>query len=413
MSDFRPFCGYRPAPAFAAHIAAPPYDVLDSEEARRLAAGNELSFLHVSKPEIDLPPGTDPYAARVYETGAANLRRLIERGYLRRDETPHFYVYRLRMGRHVQTGVVGAASVADYEQNLIKKHELTRSDKEDDRTWHIEITNANTGPVFLAYRPSPAVNRAVESIVTGEPAFDFTAEDEVTHTLWPVGDETLVAQLREGFQRTPCLYVADGHHRSAAAVRVARTRRARNPHHTGQEAYNHFLAVAFPADQLQILPYNRVVADLAGLSADQFLGELRKVFDAVATDQPAPSQLHHFGLYLGGQWYRLVAKPGTYPAHDVVRCLDVQLLSDNVLGPLLHITDLRTDQRIGFVGGIRGAAELARLVDSGRYAAAFAMFPTTVEQLMTIADAGMIMPPKSTWFEPKLRSGIVVRLLDD
>ncbi len=413
MSDFRPFCGYRPLPEYAARVAAPPYDVLDSAEARRLATGNELSFLHVSKPEIDLPPNTDPYSDVVYQTGAAALHRLIETGILRRDPQAHYYIYRQRMGEHVQTGVVGAASVAEYERDLIKKHELTRRDKEDDRTWHIEFTNANTGPVFLAYRPNAEIDRLVGSLCLADPAIAFTADDDVQHTLWPVGDSVMTAQLRAAFGHVPCMYVADGHHRAAAAVRVARARRARRPKQTGDELYHHFLAVAFPANQLQILAYNRVVTDLAGWSADQFLARLGDLFDITLADQPNPSQLHHFGMYLAGRWYRLVAKPGTYPAHDVVRCLDVQILSDNVLGPLLQIVDLRTDKRIQFVGGIRGAAELARLVDSGQGAVAFALAPTSVDQLMNIADAGMIMPPKSTWFEPKLRSGMVVRLLED
>ncbi|NLH48410.1 MAG: DUF1015 domain-containing protein [Myxococcales bacterium] len=413
MATVKPFRGYRPQPDQVKQIASPPYDVLDSEEARVMARGNEISFLHVNKSEIDLPPDTDPYSPLVYETAAANLRRLIDQGHLRRDPRPCFYLYRQKMGDHVQTGVLAAVSVAEYDADLIKKHEHTRKDKEDDRTRHTDICNANVGPVFLTYRADPQIDEIIARCQQSRPDFDFVADDGIGHTLWVVDDPATLAALQQAFIRIPALYVADGHHRSASAARVGRERREKNPRHTGREAYNYFMAVVFPDNQLKILDYNRVVKDLHGLTPAAFLERLREKFAVEPAAAPAPQRLHDIGLYLEGRWYTMTAKPGTYPAADPVKSLDVEILSANVLAPLLGIVDLRTDKRINFVGGIRGTRELERLVDGGKYAAAFAMHPVTVDQLMAIADAGRIMPPKSTWFEPKLRSGIVVRIIEE
>ena len=413
MADVRPFRGYRPTAGEVKQIAAPPYDVLDSEEARAMAQGNPLSYLHVNKAEIDLPPGSDPYAPAVYEAAANNLRKLIVQGHLRQDASRCFYIYQQRMGDHVQAGLMGAVSVLEYQRNFIKKHELTRQDKEDDRTRHIDVANANTEPVFLTYRADADVNRLVDAVRAEPPWCDFVADDGIGHTVWVVSDEKVIRALQQRFATIATLYVADGHHRSAASARVGARRRAANPLHLGEEPYNHFLAVLFPDEQLQILDYNRVIADLRGMTGEQFVARLAEKFDVQPAASARPDRVHEFGLYLDGCWRRLTARPGTFPERDPVKGLDVQILSDNVLAPLLGIADLRTDKRINFVGGIRGMHELERLVNEGRYAAAFAMHPTTVVQLMAIADAGMIMPPKSTWFEPNLRSGIVVRLLED
>ncbi len=412
MADIRPFRAYRPRRELAARVASPPYDVLDTEEARELARDNPISFLHVVKPEIDLPPDTDHYAPEVYAKGAENFRRLVEEGVLLRDETPCFYAYQQVMGDHVQVGLVAGASVAEYDADLIKKHEHTRKVKEDDRTRHVDALNANTGPVFLTYVKSEEVDALVDGVREGEPEVDFTAPDGVRHTLWVIREEALIRRIREAFARIPCLYVADGHHRSASASNVAAARRAANPRHTGEEPYNFFLSVLFPHDQMKILDYNRVVSDLAGLSEEEFLAKVGERFEVHPTDHPKPDAPHRFGMYLGGRWYRLTARPGTFPEDDPVAGLDVAILQDNLLAPVLGIGDPRTDERIDFVGGIRGLDELVRRVEGGA-AAAFALHPTSIEQLMAIADAGRVMPPKSTWFEPKLRSGLIVRPLSD
>ncbi len=412
MADVKPFRAWRPRDEFAPLVAAPPYDVLSSEEAREMARGNPHSFLHVGKPEIDLPRGTDLHSAPVYEKGRENLRRLVEQGVLLQDDSPCYYAYQQRMGHHVQVGIAAGASVAEYDSGRIKKHELTRRDKEDDRTRHVEILNSQTGPVFLTYRKSPAIDEVVDSVRAEKPRVDFTAPDGVGHAVWVVRDRVRVEALRAAFAALPCLYVADGHHRSAAASRVAAARRSANPRDTGREDYNYFLAVIFPDDQLQILDYNRVVVDLHGLTREQFLGRVGEKFSVAPTKTGRPDAIHRFGMYLGGKWYRLEAKPGTFDAEDPVGCLDVSILQNNLLAPVLGILDPRTDKRIDFVGGIRGLVELERRV-SGGAAAAFAMFPTSVRQLMAIADAGQIMPPKSTWFEPKLRDGLFIHALDD
>jgi uncharacterized protein (DUF1015 family) len=384
-----------------------PYDVLSSEEARGMADGNPLSFLHVGKPEIDLPPGTDVYSAAVYAKGAENLQRLIADGVLVREPAPALYVYRQRMGDHVQTGVVAGASIDEYEADLIKKHEHTRQAKEDDRTRHIDALNANSGPVFLTYKARPEINAMIRRLTAATPTYDFVAPDGIQHVLWVVADPAERDGLIAAFARVPELYVADGHHRSAAATRIRALRRDANPNHTGDEAYNYFLAVIFPHDQMQILDYNRVVKDLNGRTPEAFLAEVRESFDVTPVDRGKPDRARCFGMYLGGRWYRLTAKAGSYPTDDPVRSLDVAILQDNLLGPLLGIGDPRKDERIDFVGGIRGLGELERL------AAAFAMHPTSIEQLFAVADAGRVMPPKSTWFEPKLRDGLIVRPLED
>lgn len=410
MSDIRPFRALRPRPEFAARIASPPYDVLSSEEARAMAAGNELSFLHVVKPEIDLPPDVDLYSDAVYAQGVTNLRRLIATGALLREERPAYYVYQQRMGEHVQAGLVCAASCAEYEQGLIKRHEFTRPDKEDDRTRHVAEQNANAEPVFFTYRQRPPIDALVAQVQKLPPLYDFVADDGVGHTVWVV-PESLTAPFTQEFAAVEALYVADGHHRTASAARVGLERRAANPRHTGEEPYNYFMAVLFPHNQLRIMDYNRVVRDLGGCSQEEFLAALAKRFEVAPTDSPRPTAAHHFGMFLAGRWYRLVARPGTFPADDPVRSLDAAILQENLLAPELGIADPRTDKRIDFVGGIRGLEELEKRVREG-WAVAFALHPVTLEQLMAVADAGQVMPPKSTWFEPKLRSGLLVRTLD-
>ncbi|MBN2491347.1 MAG: DUF1015 domain-containing protein [Planctomycetes bacterium] len=413
MSDIKPFRAYRPRPDLVQQVACPPYDVLSSEEARRMAAGNPVSFLHVNKPEIDLDPAIDLHDDRVYLKGAENLRRFIAEEVLIREAAPAFYVYQQIMGEHRQAGIVAGASVEEYETDLIRKHEFTRRDKEDDRTRHTDELNANAGPVFLTYRPLPEIDALVDEVRLEPALYDFTADDGIRHTVWAVIDPATIAGIAAAFARIPCCYVADGHHRSASAARVGRRRREENPHHTGREVYNYFLAVFFPADQLQIMDYNRVVKDLNGREPAAFLDAVRETFEVVAAaDGPPvrPAAPNDFGMFLGNRWYRLTARPGTFPADDPVRRLDVSILQENLIGPVLGIQDPRTDKRIDFVGGIRGLGELERRVREG-WAVAFALHPTTIEQLLSVADAGRVMPPKSTWFEPKLRSGILVRSL--
>ncbi|MCS7182376.1 MAG: DUF1015 family protein [Thermoanaerobaculum sp.] len=410
MCDVQPFCALRPRPELAAEVAAPPYDVISAEEARQLAMGKTYSFLHINKPEIDLPPDVDPYDERVYAQGASNLRRFMAEGVFVREAEPHFYVYQQGMGAHVQAGVVCAASVAEYDAGLIKRHELTRKDKEDDRTRHVDELNANDEPVFLTYRKVEAIDHLVNQVRATPPLYDFVAEDGVRHTLWLV-PSSLNAPLQKAFERVPALYVADGHHRTAAAARVGRERKAKNPHHRGDEPYNYFMAVLFPHDQLQILDYNRVVRDLNGLSSAAFFAALEEKFTCHEASSGRPEKPHQFGMFFQGRWYRLEARRGTFPEADPIGSLDVSILQANLLAPILGIQDPRTDKRIDFIGGIRGLAALEQRVAEG-WAVAFALYPTSLEQVMAVADAGLIMPPKSTWFEPKLRSGLVVRTLD-
>lgn len=413
MAKLKPFKAWRPRPDVCAKVASPPYDVLSSAEAREMAASNPLSFLHVVKPEIDLAPGTDVYAPEVYQTGAANLRRLVDDGALIREEVPALYLYRQRMGAHVQTGLVAGASVDEYEADLIKKHEHTRPVKEDDRTRHIDALDANTGPVFLTYKARPEIDALVEQITAADPTYDFVAPDGIQHVLWVVDNESDRDALVAAFAEVPELYVADGHHRSAAGTRIRALRRDANPDHTGDESYNYFLSVIFPDNQMMILDYNRVVRDLNGLDPEAFLAGLGERFEMEPCEDGCPARRRCFGMYLGGRWFRLTAKEGSFPADDPVSSLDVAILQDNLLAPVLGIGDPRSDERIDFVGGIRGLGELERKVDSGEWAVAFALHPTSIEQLFSVADAGLVMPPKSTWFEPKLRSGLIVRPLDD
>ena len=413
MSLIRPFPGLRPAPEHTAAVLAPPYDVLNTEEARARAADRPLSFLHVSKPEIDLPPGTDPFDPKVYARGGENFRRFLSAGVLRRDPAPFYYFYRLVMGRHAQTGLVAAASCTAYDAGRIARHEHTRPDKEDDRVRQIDALGAQTGPVFLTYRRREAIDAIAHEVTAGPPAVDVTADDGVRHTLWPVAAPAQQAALTRTFEALERLYIADGHHRCAAALRVAEQRRAANPAHTGDEAYNYFLAVIFPDNQVQILDYNRVVRDLNGLAPEALLERLRDAgFEVEPGTQPVrPGRRGEFGLYLERRWYRLRMPAGQAP-DDPVRRLDVSVLQERIIGPILGIDDPRRDKRIDFVGGARGLEELARRVDSGEMAAAFALYPTALGDMMAVADAGQVMPPKSTWFEPKLADGLVSHALD-
>ena len=414
MSVFRPFRGIRPVPEQAAEVASRPYDVLDSEEARVEAEGHPLSFLHVVKPEIDLPTDADPYAEEVYAKGRENFQSMLDSGILLREESPAFYLYRLTMDGRSQVGVVGCCHVDEYYDGSIKKHELTRPVKEDDRVRHVQTLNANAEPVFFSYRGRAEIDAFVNERLEAEPTYDFVAADGIRHEAWVVSDPGEVQRMEELFAEVPALYVADGHHRTAAAARVGKERRDANPGHDGSEEYNLFLAVLFPDDQLKIFDYNRVVTDLNGLTEEEFLERLGDSFVVEASPDGAcrPSGLREFGLYLKGRWFRLRAKEVARPEDDPVAALDVTALSERVLTPILGITDLRRDKRIDFVGGIRGLQELERRVDSGEMAAAFALHPVSMEQLLAIADAGEIMPPKTTWFEPKLRSGLVVHDLE-
>ncbi|MBU0621600.1 MAG: DUF1015 domain-containing protein [Gammaproteobacteria bacterium] len=413
MSLIRPFAGLRPAPSRAAEVAAPPYDVLSTEEARVRCAGKPWSFLHISKPEIDLPVGTDPYVAEVYAKAAENLDKMLAAGVLVRDDAPCYYAYRLTMGEHSQTGLVAAASVADYDTNRIRKHEFTRPDKEDDRVRQIDALNAQTGPVLLAYPPAQQVDAILIKASSGTPDADVTAEDGIRHTIWVIRDAAVLSQLTAAFDAMPALYIADGHHRSAAASRVAAARRAANTKHSGEESYNYFLSVIFPHHQMKIMDYNRVMTDLNGMDAAGFLKRIAENFSVQPSATAVkPSKPGEFGLYLPGQWYRLNIRADLIPANDPVARLDVSLLQNHLIAPVLGINDPRRDKRIDFVGGIRGLPELEKRVNSDGMAVAFALFATRMEDLMAVADANEVMPPKSTWFEPKLADGLVSHVLD-
>jgi len=384
-------------------VACPPYDVVSTEEARRLAAGVAESFLHVTRGEIDLPPGADPYGEGVYAKCRDNLDRMIAEGWLAQDDTPQLYIYHQRMGRHRQTGVVCCASVRDYLEGRIKKHEKTRPHKEDDRTRHMQSLSAHAEPVFLTYRAVPAIDEAIERVATRDPVYDFESTDGVLHRLWPVGGDAAWALVQLFDERVDTLYVADGHHRSAAAARVHESLRGDGRGHDG------FLAVIFPHDQMNILAYNRLVKDGAGRDRAALLAALKKRLDVVTTDSPAPDVHGAFGIYLGGgQWYRATALPGTYDARDPVAALDGQVCQDLILGPVFGVHDPRLDQQLDFVGGVHGAAGLEAPVDAGEADLAIFLHPTEMEQVMTVSDLGAVLPPKSTWFEPKLRSGLFV-----
>ncbi len=412
MAVIRQFKAIRPTPEMAEKVAALPYDVVNSEEAAEMVIGNPYSFLHVDKAEIDLPAGTDIYSPEVYEKAKSNLEKMITDGVLVKDEKPMLYVYELTMDGRSQTGLVACTSIDEYMQGIIKKHELTREDKEQDRIRHVDICNANTGPIFLAYRTVDEISEIVDNVKKNAPVYDFTAEDGIIHRAWIIDDEETINRLVKLFKDVPNLYIADGHHRNASAAKVGLKRRNENPNYTGDEEFNYYLAVIFPSDQLKILDYNRVVKDLNGLSEEEFIKKLSEKFDIVETEGRAkPNKAYDFGMYMDGKWYMLTAKD-EIKSKDAVKGLDVSILQDNVLIPILGIGDIRTDKRIDFVGGIRGLGELEKRVDSGEMKVAFAMYPTSIEQLMTIADENKIMPPKSTWFEPKLRSGLFIHSLD-
>lgn len=414
MAVFKPFRAIRPSADHVREVASRPYDVLNSNEARQEVEGNDLSFLHVVKPEIDLPVDTDPYSDAVYEKGKVNFHGLMSRGILTQDPDSSFYIYRLTMDGRSQTGLVGCCFFEEYFDGIIKKHELTRPVKENDRVRHVECLNANAEPVFFSYRGKSSINEFVRYKTTDTPEYNFIADDQIKHELWPISKTEDIKFITDAFKEVPYLYVADGHHRTAAAARIGKKRKEENPNHTGMEEYNYFLTVLFPDEELKIFDYNRLVKDLNGLSPSDFLTKLEDSFivSQYGDGDPQPTMIREFSLYLEGEWYRLLAKDGCWDENDPVGDLDVTLLSEKVLTPLLNIIDLRKDNRIDFVGGIRGLSELKRRVDSGEMIAAFALYPVTMEQLLTIADAGEIMPPKTTWFEPKLRSGLFVHDLE-
>ena len=419
MVRVKPFAAVRPPRELVTEVAAPPYDVLNSQEAKQMAG--EKSLLHITKPEIDFDPIADEHSQPVYDKAVANFKAWQEKGWLVQDSAEQYYVYAQRMGKRTQYGLVLCAHTDDYATGKIKKHELTRKDKEDDRMIHVRIQNANIEPVFFAYKDNAELNAIVAKAASGKPEYDFVDENGFGHTFWVIADPAVNARITELFTTSvDAFYVADGHHRTAAAARVGAEKKAANPNHTGQEEYNWFMAVCFPQSQLQIIDYNRVVRDLNGLTPEAFLQALEEDFDVSLASKPrcgrpakpyAPAQLHEFSVYLGGNWYKLAAKPGRYDDADPIGVLDVTVLSNLVLDKILGIKDLRTDKRIDFVGGIRGLGELARRVDSGEMAVAFALYPVSMQQLIDIADSGNIMPPKTTWFEPKLRSGLAIHKL--
>ncbi|MCI0489565.1 MAG: DUF1015 family protein [Blastocatellia bacterium] len=410
MATIRAFQTLRPPEDKANLIAAVPYDVVNTAEARELAEGNPLSFLHVSRPEIDLPDGTNPYSDEVYQKASDNFEKLKLGAPLVHEDLASLYVYRLRMGDHAQAGIAACCSVDEYDTDVIRKHERTRKDKEDDRTRHIVSLRAQTGPVFLTYRGRSEIDRIVEQTQNAAPLYDIAAPDGVRHTVWRVSEEAK-NRLVEEFIAVPLLYIADGHHRAASASRARAQLKSENPDHTGNEEYNYFLTVLFPADQLQILPYNRTVKDLNGKSEAEFLGALSDIFQLSEDAPPAPTSRGEISMYLGGRWYGLRIPPESVPADDPISSLDVSILQERVLAAALGIEDVRTDKRMDFVGGIRGTEALERAVDEGRAAVAFSMYPVTVDQLIAVSDGNEIMPPKSTWFEPKLRDGLLSHLI--
>lgn len=414
MAKVKPFRGLRPPRELVEQVASRPYDVLNSEEARKEAEGNEKSLYHIIKPEIDFEPGFDEHDPRVYDKAVENFKKFQDMGWLCQDAKDDYYIYAQTMDGRTQYGFVVAAWVPDYMEGRIKKHELTRRDKEEDRMKHVRCNNANIEPVFFAFPDNEVLERIIREVTAKKPEYDFVAPDGFGHTLWVIDDDKTINEVTEAFAAIPNMYIADGHHRSAAAALVGAEKAKNNPAHKGDEEYNYFMAVAFPASHLRIIDYNRVVKDLNGLTPAQFLQALEKNFtvEDKGTEIYHPAGLHNFSLYLDGHWYSLTAKPGTYNDEDPIGVLDVTVSSDLILRDILGITDLRSDKRIDFVGGIRGLGELKRRVDSGEMAMALALYPVTMKQLMDIADSGNIMPPKTTWFEPKLRSGLVIHKLD-
>ena len=414
MIRVKPFKGLRPPKAIVEKVAARPYDVLSSEEARKEAAGNEVSLYHITRPEIEFPAGTDEHSREVYEKAIENFRMFQAKGWLVEDKEECYYLYAQTMGNHKQFGLVVATYVGDYMDGRIKKHELTRHDKEEDRMKHIRNTKANIEPVFLAFHDNEALEQIISQVSAQEPEYDFVSEDGIRHELWVIRGKEMVARITEAFKSLPALYIADGHHRTAAAALVGDEMARNNPNHKGDEDYNYFLAVCFPESHLKIIDYNRLVRDLNGHTVDEFIELLRKHFDVVPVDGEIyrPAGLHNFALYVGGRWYSLTAHADTYDDADPILGLDVTVSSKYILDEILGITDLRRDKRIDFVGGIRGLGELKARVDSGEMAMALALYPVTMRQLLAIADSGNIMPPKTTWFEPKLRSGLVIHKLE-
>lgn len=414
MAVVKAFKAVRPTPELADKVAALPYDVMDSNEAREMVKGNPYSFLHVDKAEIDLDPSIDLYDKRVYEKARDNMRGMIKDGVLQQDKNDYLYIYKQVMDGRAQIGLVGCTSIDDYINNIIKKHEFTRADKEQDRINHVDYCNANTGPIFLTYRAKKAINDMVDNWMTNhKPVYDFVSEDDIGHTVWVIDEEAVIKKLEAEFGAIDYLYIADGHHRSASAVKVGLKRRENSPDYNGDEEFNFFLSVLFPDDQLYIMDYNRVVKDLNGNNTDEFSSKVGEKFviEEYKVEGPfKPSAKHTFGMYLDGKWYKLTAKAGTYNENDPVDRLDVSIMQNNLLNPILGIQDPRTDKRIDFIGGIRGLGELEKRVNAGMKVA-FSMCPTTIDDLMSIADAGKVMPPKSTWFEPKLRSGLFIHEL--
>ena len=415
MAKVKPFKGIRPPRELVTEVASRPYDVLNSDEARREAEGNPRSLYHIIKPEIDFDPSVDEHDPRVYDKAVENFKAFRRNGWLVQDEKEHYYIYAQTMDGRTQYGIVIAANVDDYMTGHIKKHELTRRDKEEDRMKHVRVNNANIEPVFFAFPDNERLAAIIKEVTAGEPVYDFTAPDGFGHHFWVIDDDKTIAAITEEFAKIPYLYIADGHHRTAAAALVGNEKAKANPNHTGDEEYNYFLAVAFPASHLKIIDYNRVVRDLNGLTPQQFLDRLRENFtvETKGSEPYRPAHLHEFSLYVDGCWYALNALEGRYNDADPIGVLDVTISSDLILRDILGITDLRSDKRIDFVGGIRGLGELQRRVDSGEMAMALALYPVSMKQLMDIADTGNIMPPKTTWFEPKLRSGLVIHDLAD
>lgn len=414
MAKVKPFRGLRPPKQFVEQVASKPYDVLSSEEARAEAEGNEKSLYHIIKPEIDFEPGTGEHEQKVYDKAVENFQKFQREGWLVQDEKEQYYLYAQTMDGRTQYGLVVGASVDDYLTGKIKKHELTRKEKEVDRMHHIEINNANIEPVFLSFPTNEVLERVIAQTAKTQPEYDFVSEDGIGHTLWCVSDDAVINEITEAFAKIPYLYIADGHHRTAAAAHVGEEKAKADPNHTGKEEYNYLLAVCFPESHLKVMDYNRVVKDLNGLTDEEFLKKVGEKFvvEDKGTEIYRPAALHNFSLYLGGKWYSLTAKEGTYDDNDPIGVLDVKISSDYILRDILNIVDLRTDKRIDFVGGIRGLGELKDRVDSGEMKMALALYPVTMRQIIDIADSGNIMPPKATWFEPKLRSGLIIHKLD-
>ena len=414
MAKVKPFRGLRPPKQFVEQVASKPYDVLSSEEARAEAEGNEKSLYHIIKPEIDFEPGTGEHEQKVYDKAVENFQKFQREGWLVQDEKEQYYLYAQTMDGRTQYGLVVGASVDDYLTGKIKKHELTRKEKEVDRMHHIEINNANIEPVFLSFPTNEVLERVIAQTAKTQPEYDFVSEDGIGHTLWCISDDAVINEITEAFAKIPYLYIADGHHRTAAAAHVGEEKAKADPNHTGKEEYNYLLAVCFPESHLKVMDYNRVVKDLNGLTDEEFLQKVGEKFvvEDKGTEIYRPAALHNFSLYLGGKWYSLTAKEGTYDDNDPIGVLDVKISSDYILRDILNIVDLRTDKRIDFVGGIRGLGELKERVDSGEMKMALALYPVTMRQIIDIADSGNIMPPKATWFEPKLRSGLIIHKLD-